>query len=105
MVVSKATQSVIINRPPVLSLTIQSGCYNLFTKEYKSNLASVMSSNFSQSIPQGKIVLTYDEYCLLPNDRNRYEILDGELSVTPAPATRHQTVLGNLHRILANHVV
>jgi len=64
-----------------------------------------MSSNFSQSIPQGKIVLTYDEYCLLPNDRNRYEILDGELSVTPAPATRHQTVLGNLHRVLANHVV
>lgn len=64
-----------------------------------------MSSNFSQSIPQGKIVLTYDEYCLLPNDRNRYEILDGELSVTPAPATMHQTVLGNLHRVLANHVV
>jgi Uma2 family endonuclease len=64
-----------------------------------------MSSNFSQSIPQGKIVLTYDEYCLLPNDRNRYEILDGELSVTPAPATMHQTVLGNLHRILANHVI
>jgi hypothetical protein len=27
---------VIINRPPVLSLTIQSGCYNLFTKEYRN---------------------------------------------------------------------
>jgi Uma2 family endonuclease len=59
-----------------------------------------MASTFPQSIPQGKIVLTYDEYCLLPNDRNRYEILDGELSVTPAPATRHQTVLGNLYRFL-----
>ena len=62
-------------------------------------------STFPQSIPPGKILLTYDDYCLLPNDRNRYEILDGELSVTPAPAIRHQTVLGNLHRFLANYVV
>ena len=36
-------------------------------------------STVTQSIPQGKIVLTYDDYCLLPNDSNRYEILDGEL--------------------------
>jgi Uma2 family endonuclease len=62
-------------------------------------------STFPQSIPQGKVVLTYDDYCLLPNDGNRYEILDGELSVTPAPTTRHQMVLGNLHRILANHIL
>ena len=62
-------------------------------------------STFSQSIPQGKIVLTYDDYCELPNDRNRYEILDGELSVTPAPATKHQAALGNLYRFLANYVV
>jgi Uma2 family endonuclease len=62
-------------------------------------------STFTQSIPHGKIVLTYDDYCLLPNDRNRYEILDGELSVTPAPATKHQTALGNLYRFLANYVV
>ena len=45
-----------------------------------------MSSTSTQSIPPGKIVLTYDNYCELPNDRNRYEILDGELAVTPAPA-------------------
>jgi Uma2 family endonuclease len=62
-------------------------------------------STFPQSIPPGKIILTYEDYRLLPNDRNRYEIHDGELSVTPAPATRHQTVLGNLHRFLANYVV
>jgi Uma2 family endonuclease len=64
-----------------------------------------MASTFPQSIPQGKIVLTYDDYSLLPNDRNRYEILDGELSVTPAPRTKHQSVSSHLHRILANHVV
>ncbi len=62
-------------------------------------------STFPQSIPPGKILLTYDDYRLLPNDRNRYEILDGELSVTPVPATKHQTALGNLYRFLANYVV
>ncbi len=64
-----------------------------------------MSSTSTQSISQGKIVLTYDDYCELPNDRNRYEILDGELSVTPAPRTKHQSISGHLYRILANHIV
>ena len=64
-----------------------------------------MSSTSTQSIPQGKIVLTYDNYCELPNDRNRYEILDGELSVTPAPRTKHQSISSHLHRMLANHIV
>ena len=64
-----------------------------------------MSSTSTQSIPPGKIVLTYDNYCELPNDRNRYEILDGELAVTPAPRTRHQSISGHLYRILANHIV
>lgn len=36
--------------------------------------------------------LTYDEYCLLPEDGRRYEILDGDLLVSPSPSTRHQTV-------------
>jgi Uma2 family endonuclease len=35
------------------------------------------------------IKLTYEDYLLLPEDRNRYEILDGELNVTPAPTTKH----------------
>ena len=61
-------------------------------------------STFSRSIPHGKIVLTYDDYRLLPNDRNRYEILDGELSVTPAPRTQHQRTSSHLHVILANHI-
>jgi Uma2 family endonuclease len=55
-------------------------------------------------IPKGKIVLTYEDYVLLPNDRNRYEILEGELTVTPAPSTKHQTVSGNLFVRLAHHI-
>jgi len=55
-------------------------------------------------IPEGKIILTYEDYVLLPNDRNRYEILEGELNVTPAPSTKHQTASGNLFVLLAHYI-
>ena len=42
------------------------------------------------------IRLTYDDYCLLPNDGKRYEIIDGELFVTPSPNSLHQIVVTNL---------
>jgi Uma2 family endonuclease len=48
--------------------------------------------------------LTYEDYVTLPDDGRRYEILDGELVVTPAPTTRHQLVSGNLEMILRAHV-
>jgi Uma2 family endonuclease len=51
-----------------------------------------------------KIILTYDDYAALPDDGLRYELHEGELSVTPAPGARHQLVIGNLHLILAPHV-
>ncbi|MGH7791389.1 MAG: Uma2 family endonuclease, partial [Thermodesulfobacteriota bacterium] len=52
----------------------------------------------------GNIKLTYEDYLLLPEDGNRYEILDGELNVTPAPTTKHQTISGNLFVILHRYV-
>jgi len=64
-----------------------------------------MSSTSAHSIPQGKIVLTYEDYCELPNDRNRYEIHDGELSVTPAPNVKHQRFSSRLHFALFQHVL
>lgn len=48
--------------------------------------------------------LTYEDYCALPDDGRRYEILDGELGVTPAPAPRHQKVVLNLASALDKHV-
>jgi Uma2 family endonuclease len=36
----------------------------------------------------------------LPDDGNRYEIIDGVLYVTPAPRAIHQVVLGELHLLL-----
>ena len=55
-------------------------------------------------IPEGKIVLTYEDYVLLPNDRNRYEILEGELTATPAPSIKHQIASGNLFVLLAHYI-
>ncbi len=57
-----------------------------------------------ERVPEGRIALTYAEYAELPNDGRRYEILDGELAVTPAPVPRHQAVSRNLQRILDRHV-
>ena len=51
-----------------------------------------------------KIVLTYDDFAALPNDGRRYELHEGELSVTPAPSTDHQRTIGRLFRLLADHV-
>ncbi len=50
------------------------------------------------------ILLTYEDYLSLPNDRNRYEILEGELIVTLPPTFEHQEVLQNLVHILYSHI-
>ncbi len=42
--------------------------------------------------------LTYEHLQQMPDDGKRYEILEGELAVTPAPSTRHQRVLFELAR-------
>ena len=51
-----------------------------------------------------RVVLTYEDYAALPDDGRRYEIHDGELSVTPAPGTRHQRISGRLSDLLRAHV-
>ncbi|HSD11333.1 MAG TPA: Uma2 family endonuclease [Candidatus Binatia bacterium] len=50
--------------------------------------------------------LTYEDYAALPlADGRRYEILDGELYMTPSPLIRHQAVSRNLQRILDHHIL
>ena len=48
--------------------------------------------------------LAYRDYAALPDDGRRYEIHDGELSVTPAPSPHHQWVIGELFALLREHV-
>jgi Uma2 family endonuclease len=47
---------------------------------------------------------TYEDLKLIPPDRNRYEIVDGELFVSPAPRPLHQRITGNIFAALHQHV-
>ena len=51
-----------------------------------------------------RVALTYRDYAALPDDGKRYEIHDGELSVTPAPTSDHQIVSVELLTALDRHV-
>ena len=44
--------------------------------------------------------LSYEDYARLPDEGKRYEILDGELYVTPAPTPLHQRLSKRLGRQL-----
>lgn len=48
--------------------------------------------------------LTYQDYAALPDDGRRYQILEGELCVTPAPGSRHQEICGNLFAAIHAYV-
>lgn len=48
--------------------------------------------------------LTYADYCALPDDGRRYEILDGELFVSPSPIRIHQRIVLNLLLILDPYI-
>jgi Uma2 family endonuclease len=48
--------------------------------------------------------LDYQDYVHFPDDGQRYEILDGECYVTPAPTVGHQGVSAELHLVLGAFV-
>ena len=45
---------------------------------------------------------TYADYVKLPDDGKRYEIIDGELYMSPAPTTGHQRIVGRFHLAIGN---
>jgi len=54
---------------------------------------------------QAATKMTYEQYCLLPNDGKQYEVIDGELFMTPAPRPRHQRIVLELAKKLSDFVV
>lgn len=56
------------------------------------------------SMPMLKRQWTVADFEDLPDDGNRYEVIDGELFVTPAPTWTHQRAIDELHRLLRDYV-
>ena len=52
--------------------------------------------------PQGE--WTYQDYSRLPDNGLRYEVINGELIMTPAPVPVHQKIIANLYRHLWEYV-
>lgn len=50
-----------------------------------------------------KTRLDYDDYCAIPPDGKRYELLDGQVHVTPAPSPLHQRLVLRLARAPQDH--
>jgi Uma2 family endonuclease len=48
--------------------------------------------------------MTYADYAALPDDGRRYQVIAGELVMTPAPSIAHQDFLQNLGYFLREHV-
>jgi Uma2 family endonuclease len=49
--------------------------------------------------------LTFEEFRELPSDGKHYELIHGEVHVTPSPLTRHQFTLQNLSVHLGSHII
>ena len=55
-------------------------------------------------MPSAERVWVAADLAELPDDGNRYEVIDGELHVTPAPSLDHQEAVARLYRIIAPYV-
>jgi len=53
--------------------------------------------------PQGR--WTYEDWLNFPDDGWKYEIIDGVLYMTPAPAPRHQEAVGSLFARMYMHAI
>jgi len=49
-------------------------------------------------------LMTYEDYVALPDDGNRYEVIEGELCLVPAPNRKHQRIAFNLVLLVGNFV-
>lgn len=59
----------------------------------------------AQSIAKRDAVkFTYEDYLLLPDDGKRYEIIEGELYMTPSPIIKHQNISSELVEKIRRYV-
>lgn len=61
---------------------------------------AIAPPNLSANAPEDKLLWTSADLELLPDNGNRYEIIDGELYVTRAPHNKHQKTCGRFFTVL-----
>ena len=59
---------------------------------------------YSMTSPRPRIRFTYEDYRNTPEDK-RYELIDGELLLVPAPRTVHQRISGKIQFYLMSFVI
>ena len=64
----------------------------------KEELSMATPADWVPGPPQGS--WTYDEYAALPDDGQRYEIVNGVLVMAPAPSPAHQDIVGMIFHYL-----
>ena len=68
----------------------------------KSDSASFREKIIEQDIPtENRGGFSYKDYLQLPEDGNRYQVMNGYLFQEPAPTTLHQRVVFRLYTILS----
>ena len=61
---------------------------------------AIAPPNPSNNAPEDKLLWTSANLELLPENGNRYEIINGELYVTRAPHNKHQKTCGRFFTVL-----
>ena len=67
-------------------------------------LFTTPSRTYAMGMPAKQTEWTAEMVRAIPEDGNRYEVLDGELLVSPAPSYRHQAVLARLYDVIRPYV-
>jgi len=57
-----------------------------------------------QSVIPETVRLTAEDYRALPNDGGRYQLIEGELHMAPAPNSYHQEIVWNLSQIFGSYL-
>jgi len=58
----------------------------------------------SETVTAETLLLTYEDYCQLPDDGKRYELIGGEMHMIASPTTEHQRISFNLTVAIGTHV-
>ena len=80
---------------------VELGRLDLRALDYVPNEREIVMKSNTRTMPA---LLTYEDYCQIPDDGNRYEVIDGVLHMSPSPAYRHQRLVVKLSRKLDGFV-